>query len=72
MALNPVKTGVLVRNAETDLHTKYSLPDEEKGWSDGSYKPRNAKFRLQPLKANRGNKGCSLIGFRGILTLLTP
>ena len=66
------KTGVLMRNVETDLHTENSFPDGEKGWSDGSYKPRNAKFGLQPLKANRGNKGCSLIGFRGILTLLTP
>ena len=52
---------------------KKQLPNEgDRGWSDGSYKWRNAKDCLKPLKAYRGKKGCSLIRFRGILTLLTP
>ena len=60
-------TGVLMRNAETDRHTKnsYLIMEIEAGVM--AFKPRNIKVCLQPLRASRGKKGCSLIGFKGIL-----
>ena len=59
-----------MRNAETDRHTKnsYLMMETEAGVM--AFKSRNTKVCLQPLRASRGKKGCSLIGFRGILTLL--
>ena len=65
-------TGVLRRNAETDRHIEnsYLMMETEAGMM--AFKPRKAKVCLQPLRASRGKKGCSLIRFRGILTLLTP
>ena len=35
-----------------------------------AFKPRNGKVCLQLLRASRGKKGYSLIGFRGIMTVL--
>ena len=54
-----------MRNAETDLHTENSLPDGKKGWSDRSYKPRNAKFGLQPLKLTEAIKDAPLLDSEG-------
>ena len=64
-------TGVLRRNAETDRHIEnsYLMMETEAGMM--AFKPRKAKVCLRPLRAGRGKKGCSLIRFRGIMTLLT-
>ena len=64
-------TGVLMRNEETDRHTKnsYLMMETEAGVM--FFKPRNSKVCLKPCRASRGKKGCSLIRFKGIITLLT-
>ena len=55
---------------QRQTHRK-QLPDNgDRGWLM-AFKPRNGKVCLQQLRASRGKKGCFLIGFRGIMTLLT-
>ena len=70
MGLESNMTGVLMRNVDTDRHTKnsYLMMETEAGVM--AFKSRNTKVCLQPLRASRGKKGCSFIGFRGIMTVL--
>ena len=69
-ALNPVWLESLWERRDRQTHTKnsYLMMETEAGVT--AFKPRNTRVCLQPLRASRGKKGCSLIGFRGILTLL--